>query len=296
MTMYLSAATFLALAVCSEAFVIPVGTTLTYPRSTISFVAEPLALSDDVAADGDVLEEPVAEVPAAEEEQEDEEPKKVIARERHTMFVGNLPFDTTDADVRDFFAQHGKVELVSVPRNKETGLPRGFAFVDMSTEEELEAAVANLDGVMFNERLLRVTKSVPKEEIKKTPRNKSPEPVDGQKIYVGNLPFEATREQLMELYSQYGEVKSVFIPSDRTTGAGRGFAFVTMSDEDAANAIESTNGMEFEGRRLVVSEPLPPGEKGGPRRKPQVKVRVRPLVLSCCDPHLSHSHSLALHW
>lgn len=60
----------------------------------------------------------------------------------------------------------------------------------------------------------------------------------------------------MEHYEEFGEVKEVYIPVDRETGAGRGFAFVTMKAEDADSAIEGTNGLLFDGRKLVVSEPL----------------------------------------
>ena len=70
------------------------------------------------------------------------------------------------------------------------------------------------------------------------------------------------KDDVLELYSKYGEVKDVFLPTDRQTGEFRGFAFVTMDKEAAEKAIEETSGMEFLGRRLAVSLPLPPGERG----------------------------------
>jgi len=95
--------------------------------------------------------------------------------------------DTTDAEVRDLFTEYGKVELVSVPRNRDTGQPRGFAFVDMSTPEELEEAVTALDGSNYEGRQIRVMKSQPKGEIAKTEFRKEPEGT--KKVYVGNIRF-----------------------------------------------------------------------------------------------------------
>jgi RNA recognition motif-containing protein len=72
-----------------------------------------------------------------------------------------------------------------------------------------------------------------------------------QKLYVGNLPFSVTSDDVQALFSQHGEVHSVNLISDRDTGRPRGFAFVEMDNAEAA--IEGLNGYEFEGRALNVS-------------------------------------------
>ena len=87
-----------------------------------------------------------------------------------------------------------------------------------------------------------------------------------RKIYVGNLPFEADKGCLIELFSQHGTVKDVYIPLDMASGRSRGFAFVTMDEADADNAIEETNGRMFMGRELAVSVPLPRGQKAPTRQ------------------------------
>jgi RNA recognition motif-containing protein len=89
--------------------------------------------------------------------------------------------------------------------------------------------------------------------------------VGARKIYVGNLSFDTDKESLIEFYSQYGTVKDIYIPLDVGTGRGRGFAFVTMAEEDVDRAIQNTNGAEFMGRLLAVSIPLPRGTKVSPR-------------------------------
>ncbi|MEM7626999.1 MAG: RNA-binding protein [Planctomycetota bacterium] len=86
------------------------------------------------------------------------------------------------------------------------------------------------------------------------------------KIYVGNMNFNTTEESLTNLFSNYGEVTEVAIINDRETGRPRGFAFVTMSDDEAGKkAIEDLNGNDFEGRSLNVNEARPktPGGGGG---------------------------------
>ena len=80
----------------------------------------------------------------------------------------------------------------------------------------------------------------------------------GTKLYVGNLPFNTTENELQELFAQAGTVQEVTLMQDRFTGKSRGFAFVTMgSDEDAQNAISKLNGQSIEGRSLTVNEARP---------------------------------------
>lgn len=85
------------------------------------------------------------------------------------------------------------------------------------------------------------------------------------RLYVGNLPFSATEEELENLFSQSGVVISTNIVTDRDTGRSRGFAFVEMESSEAANAaIEALNGVDFNGRSLTVNE-AKPKESRGPR-------------------------------
>jgi RNA recognition motif-containing protein len=88
-----------------------------------------------------------------------------------------------------------------------------------------------------------------------------------QRIYVGNLPFEATEEDLSTKFQVYGEVLSVALPTDRDTGRPRGFGFVEMSSEDASKAIDGLNGTDFGGRSMNVTEARAREERGdsGPR-------------------------------
>jgi RNA recognition motif-containing protein len=79
-------------------------------------------------------------------------------------------------------------------------------------------------------------------------------------LYVGNLPFGTTDEDLTQLFGQYGQVVKVQVIKDRDTGRSRGFAFVEMG-EGAEAAIQATNGLEYQGRRLTVNEARPREER-----------------------------------
>jgi RNA recognition motif-containing protein len=73
-------------------------------------------------------------------------------------------------------------------------------------------------------------------------------------IYVGNIPFSASEDDLRNLFGQYGEVTSVKFIMDRETGRFRGFGFVEMDDSSAKQAIDALNGKEMNGRALRVNE------------------------------------------
>jgi cold-inducible RNA-binding protein len=80
----------------------------------------------------------------------------------------------------------------------------------------------------------------------------------GTKLYVGNLSFNTTENELQELFSQVGSVQEVMLMQDKFTGKSRGFAFVTMgTEEEAQNAINQLNGKTVEGRPLTVNEARP---------------------------------------
>jgi RNA recognition motif-containing protein len=84
------------------------------------------------------------------------------------------------------------------------------------------------------------------------------------KMYVGNLPFTATQEDIQALFSQFGAVTDVFLPMDRVTGRPRGFAFVTMgTPEEMTAAINGLNGQDFGGRKLGINEARPKEERPG---------------------------------
>ena len=84
------------------------------------------------------------------------------------------------------------------------------------------------------------------------------------KLYVGNLSFRVTNEDLHDYFAAAGTVESANVVFDRETGRSRGFGFVEMaSEDDANNAIAQFNGQEYDGRNMVVNEARPREDRGG---------------------------------
>lgn len=98
--------------------------------------------------------------------------------------------------------------------------------------------------------------------------------MSNSKLYVGNLSFKTTEDELRSHFGQFGSVTDVYVAMDRMTGRPRGFAFVTMgTPEEAKMAAEKVNGTDFEGRQLTVNEARPKEDRpagggfgGGERR------------------------------
>jgi RNA recognition motif-containing protein len=83
-----------------------------------------------------------------------------------------------------------------------------------------------------------------------------------KRLYVGNLSFEATEDDVRDVFTPFGEVSSVHMVTDRDTGRPRGFGFVEMADSEAADqAINSLNGSQLSGRALTVNEARPRPER-----------------------------------
>jgi RNA recognition motif-containing protein len=84
-----------------------------------------------------------------------------------------------------------------------------------------------------------------------------------KKIYVGNLPFSATEDELRQLFTEHGAVESINMITDRQTGQPRGFGFIEMAPADADLAIQALNGTDLGGRSLNVNEARPRRDNGG---------------------------------
>lgn len=89
----------------------------------------------------------------------------------------------------------------------------------------------------------------------------------GKRLYVGNIPFSTTEEDLRGLFEQHGEVASISVITDRETGRARGFAFVEMADPNSADAaMQALDGRDVGGRSLRVNEAHERSARGAPAR------------------------------
>jgi RNA recognition motif-containing protein len=92
-----------------------------------------------------------------------------------TIYVGNLSYRASEADLKEVFADYGEVKRVVLPTDRETGRLRGFAFVEMSEDAQEDAAITELDGAEWMGRQLRVNKAKPREESQRSSWGKKQE-------------------------------------------------------------------------------------------------------------------------
>lgn len=209
-----------------------------------------------------------------------------MAEDSRKLFVAGLPDSITEDVLRQLFeATGGNVVEVSLPKDRATGRPRGFGFVTLATVEEATSARESLDGSFQGGKSI----SVRPFQAEPPRREGRPGGVGGgpgggggmgggmggpasapdRTLYVGNLPYDASQEEVEGLISATGSgpVVRVHLPMD-PDGRKRGFGFVTMASADAARgAIEALKGADIRGRRLVVNLAHPKGERpaGGDR-------------------------------
>jgi len=239
------------------------------PEASISAQVTEVETETEVESVAETEVEPAAET-AVESKSDTEEnvamkgeekskPKKKKERQ-HTAYVVNLSYETTNADLYEVFGAYGKVESVYLPINRQTERPKGIAFVSMSTEEGLTAAIEALQETVLGGRNVYVSKAKPKGEVEAK--------VKMTKMYIGNISFDTTLDDLLEHFGQWGQVKDCYLPTDRESNEPRGFAFLTMDPEGAEAAIENADGTVFGGRTIEVKVSLPRGQKAPQRERP----------------------------
>lgn len=181
------------------------------------------------------------------------------------LFVAGLADAVTEDILRQLFeAAGGEVQSVTIPVDRATGKPRGFAFVTMGSPEQAGAVRQALDGTLQAGRSMSV-------RLFRADRNSTP-PSRGQvyqpeesTLYVGNLPFDSTAAELEEALRAAGvtAIQRIHLPMD-AEGRFRGFGFVVLSDAAAANqATANLQQAAIRGRALSVSVARARGAQGG---------------------------------
>ena len=113
------------------------------------------------------------------------------SRMNNKLYVGNLSFNTTESELYDAFAAHGVVVEANLMLDRETGRPRGFAFVTMSSEEEAQKAIEAMNGTALGDRTLTVNVARPREERARGPRRDFGGGGGGPRIGRGVAPWRA---------------------------------------------------------------------------------------------------------
>ena len=162
------------------------------------------------------------------------------------LFVGGLSHDVDDDELRAKFDDHGKITDFALMRD-DTGKSRGFGFITFEKKSMADAAVAALDGLRIKGRKIGVRDADSPKEDK--PRRKDPE---GAKLYVGNLPFKASEDDLRALFNDLCDSVHIHWTSDNA-GRKKAFAFVTiMPVSKGEEVVKKLNGHEIMGRRIKV--------------------------------------------
>ncbi|KAE8772382.1 28 kDa ribonucleoprotein, chloroplastic [Hordeum vulgare] len=164
------------------------------------------------------------------------------------LYFGNLPYNCDSALLAGIVQDHAVPEMVEVLYDRTTGRSRGFAFVTMSTLEDCERVIKNLDGTLYSGRTMRVN-------MADRPKPKAPlYPETEHKLFVGNLSWTVTPEMLTDAFQRCGNVVGARVLYDGETGRSRGYGFVCYSTkEEMDQAIETLNGTEIEGREIRVN-------------------------------------------
>ena len=180
------------------------------------------------------------------------------------LFVGGLSRDVEEDDVRAMFKKHGKVTDFALMRD-DAGNLRGFGFITFESKEMADAAIADLDGQKIKGRRIGVRDAdAPREE---KPKKVRPQ---GARLYVGNLPFKASEDDLSALFSNHCDKVHVQWATDKS-GRKKAFAFVTIQPESKGDAVVSElNGTDFMGRNIKVdlSKPQNRDKRGNSGGKP----------------------------
>jgi nucleolin len=154
--------------------------------------------------------------------------------------------------------------------DRQTGRSRGFGYVDFTSAEAVEAALA-LNGSEFDGRTIKVDRSTnkldPKVAMEKRQRDFGNTPNEASAtLFVGNLSWSTTEDGLWEIFGEHGEVKSVRMPTDRESGKPKGFGYVEFTELDAAKkAYDALQGQEIEGRAVRLDYSQPRDNSGGGR-------------------------------
>ena len=190
------------------------------------------------------------------------------AEDSNVCFVGSLSWNVDNDWLATEFADCGKVLSARVQMDRNSGKSRGFGYVEFETVDGANAAVELSGKKEIDGRVVNIDKSKPRapnpEKRAKVFGDSVSEP--STVLFVGNVSFDTTEDALWEIFAEYGDVKSIRLPTDRETQRPKGFGYVEFTDIEAAKkAFEGANGQEIRGRnvRLDYSQPRSDNNAGG---------------------------------
>lgn len=195
----------------------------------------------------------------------------------NSIFVGNIPFETTAQEIENMFGGDAKIVRADIVMNR--GRSRGMATVEFSSKDEVDNAISRFDRTQMNGREIFVRQDYPPPEEKRRQDRERPERLErperrerfnpnepvkpGTEVFVGNLPFSTTWQTLKDLMRTAGDVVRADVMQTKW-GKSRGFGTVVFNTpEEAAAAVEKFQGYNLDGRQIDIR----PGRDVGERPK-----------------------------
>lgn len=161
------------------------------------------------------------------------------------MFIGGLNWETTDESLRQYFSQFGEVLDCTIMRDPTTQRSRGFAFLTMKENSDIDKIVSQSDHHLDGKRI-DPKRAIPRDEQDKT-----------EKIFVGGISAEVNEEEFREFFTQFGTVIDATLMLDRETGRPRGFGFVTFENSNGVEEALKNSNLSIKDKTIEVKKAMP---------------------------------------
>eukprot|EP01121_Diplochlamys_sp_Union-15-3_P010693 TRINITY_DN3024_c0_g1_i1.p1 TRINITY_DN3024_c0_g1~~TRINITY_DN3024_c0_g1_i1.p1 ORF type:complete len:213 (-),score=32.33 TRINITY_DN3024_c0_g1_i1:135-773(-) len=195
----------------------------------------------------------------------DTEQSTGVSMMSNRVYVGNLSYDTHWTELKDHFRAVANVVFAEVFRTPD-GYSKGCGIVEFATKEDAALAISKLNDSELDGRLIfvREDREVDKPRDFRRPegfgrgaprfRGGSNKQSKGRKLFIGNLPFSTTSQDLKDAFSQCGNIVDVYVTTDRS-GRSKGHGCIEFENaSDAQDAIDQFNNTKFQGRPIIVKE------------------------------------------
>ena len=170
-----------------------------------------------------------------------------------TVYVQGLPFTATEQDVLAFFKDVGEIASVRLPKWHDSGKLRGYGHIEFKKAEHATKAL-ELNGEYLQDRYLIIDRpQVPRSLSNPEQHVPSAKPVGCRTIFIKNLPYEMTEEEISEQFKVYGPIKTVRLAVWNHTGKQKGIGYIDFKREDSAEtAVKKSGSISLQGRSIVV--------------------------------------------
>lgn len=188
--------------------------------------------------------------------------------EQNKLFVGGISWDTSEDVLKDHFAKYGDVLASVIALDRNSGHPRGFAFVTFSDSSAVDRALHDSHQIL--RRTVEVKRAIPRSEQQSQQQNtrgvsrnysrtnsRSNDQFRTKKIFVGGLSALLTEEEFRSYFEKFGRITDVVVMHDNMTHRPRGFGFITFDSEDSVEEVMQKNFHELTGKLVEVKRAVP---------------------------------------